>query len=573
MIHQSQETRFVSCARFLLQTLAIILLSVYTPYELRAELARGVVFHDQNGNGTREPSEPGIPGVHVSNGLDIVTTDSNGAYQLAVDDDAILFVIKPRNWRPPINELNLSQFYYVHKPTGSPDESFDYPGVEPTGPLPNTIDFPLTPCVEPEEFSIILMGDPQPVNRQQVRYYANDSIAELVGSQVAFGISLGDIVGDKLSLFGQVNAVQAKVGVPWYNVHGNHDMNYRSPNDRFADETFERVFGPSNYVFQWASVHFIVLDNVFWKGSTVINQDGQPDPENYTGALRDDQLQFVANYVAKVPTSECLVICTHIPLINPEGGQKHGTPELPKLLEVLKKHPHQLSFSAHTHFTRQNFVGGAVEKHTDHQHPEDESLHHHHFQLHHHYNAATGSGSWYRGPKDEQGFPMTPMRDGAPNGYLIATFSGNEYKIRYKAARMPADYQMSIHTPETIAVSQVPSTEVLANVFNGNAKSLVRMRVHGTGDWVVMTKTEREDPTYRAFFERDLAYKNRPHRALPAPVTTAHIWVALLPPGILPGVHVLEVESTDMFGQVDRGIRLIEVDPDPQPPAASLFPK
>jgi len=542
-------------------TITTTMLALFASTHARAEQARGIVFHDKNANGRHEPEEPGIPSVRVSNGLEVVSTDRDGKYQLPVDEDTILFVIKPRNWRTPVNEQRLPQFYYIHKPAGSPDETFDYPGVEPTGPLPSSVNFPLTPSAEPEDFSIVVMGDPQPYNRQQVRYYANDVIAELVDARVAFGISLGDIVGNKLSLFDNVNAVQSKVGVPWYNVHGNHDMNFRSPNDEYADETFERVYGPANFAFQWASVHFVILDNVRWQGFAT-DDAGKIDEGNYVGALSENQLQFVANYVAGVSTDELIVICAHIPLINPTSIV-HGTPELVRLLEILVKHPHQMSFSAHTHYNRHDFVGGPEHLFTDHQHPGEDDQQHHHFQLHHHHNTATGSGSWFRGPKDEQGFPMTPMRDGVPNGYIIATFSGSEYKLRYKAARMPADYQLSIHAPETIAVSQVGSTEVLANVFNGNEKSSVRMRVRGVGDWARMERTEREDPAYRAMYQRDQADKDRPHVALPQPEPTPHIWKAKLPAGVVPGVHILEVESKDMFGQIDRGIRLIEVDPDP----------
>ncbi|HSR73162.1 MAG TPA: hypothetical protein VLL72_12340, partial [Kiloniellales bacterium] len=36
------------------------------------ETARGVVFEDLNGNAARDPGEPGIPGVAVSNGRAVV---------------------------------------------------------------------------------------------------------------------------------------------------------------------------------------------------------------------------------------------------------------------------------------------------------------------------------------------------------------------------------------------------------------------------------------------------------------------------------------------------------------------
>ena len=62
----------------------------------QAEIARGVVFDDKNANGKQDTGEPGIAGIHVSNGVDIATTNQNGTYQLTIEDDTIIFVIKPR---------------------------------------------------------------------------------------------------------------------------------------------------------------------------------------------------------------------------------------------------------------------------------------------------------------------------------------------------------------------------------------------------------------------------------------------------------------------------------------------
>ena len=73
------------------------------------------------------------------------------------------------------------------------------------------------------------------------------------------------------------------------------------------------------------------------------------------------------------------------------------------------------------------------------------------------------------------------MRDGVPNGYIVATFSGSDYSIRYKAARMPAEYQMAIHTEEVIPAGDSASAVVLANIFNGSEESTARMRVRGHG--------------------------------------------------------------------------------------------
>jgi len=513
-----------------------------------AETARGVVFNDLNGNGVRDEGEPGLAGVPVSNGLDVLRTDLDGSYELEVDDDTIVFVIKPRDWRPRIDDENLSRFYYIHKPAGSPDDAYDFPGVEPTGSLPTSIDFPLTTSPEPDEFTVIIMGDPQPQTRQEVRFYANDVVAELIDTTATLGMSMGDIVGNDLELFTAVNDVQALIGVPWYNVLGNHDINFKSPNDEYSDETFERVYGPPNYAFQYGQVHFVVLDNVYWKGPVRKDKEGKQHG-GYEGRLSEDQLQFVANYLKLAPKEDRVVICTHIPL--PEIGTwntQHVTPQCEKLMEILSGHPHTMSFSAHTHVNQHDFVG------SDEGYSPDAATEHHH------HNVATGSGSWYRGALDLQGFPSTAMADGAPNGYILATFKGNDYVLRYKGARMPANYQMAIHTPEVICSDCEKAAEVVANIFNGSERSKVRMRVRGQTDWVPMQQSPRIDPTYAAAQERDVVAAGEDRRPLPGAKVTEHIWAATLPKGLPAGMHVLEVESTDMFDQTDQGIRIIEVE-------------
>ena len=162
------------------------------------KIAKGFVYNDINGNKTMDNNEPGIPNVYVSNGVEIVKTDKNGKYSISISDDAIIFVIKPRDWMTPVNELNLPQFYYIHKPYGSP-ENFTFKGVNPTGPLPNNINFPLYAERGNSNFKMIVFGDPQPYNLEEVDFFSENIISELVGIKgVEFGMTMGDIVGETL---------------------------------------------------------------------------------------------------------------------------------------------------------------------------------------------------------------------------------------------------------------------------------------------------------------------------------------------------------------------------------------
>ena len=77
--------------------------------------AKGIVYNDVNGNRKLDDGEAGIPGIRVSNGRQIVKTNDQGAYSLLIDNDDIIFVIKPRDWVTPLNKNKLPQFFYIHK--------------------------------------------------------------------------------------------------------------------------------------------------------------------------------------------------------------------------------------------------------------------------------------------------------------------------------------------------------------------------------------------------------------------------------------------------------------------------
>src|SRR6188474_488366 len=112
---------------------------------IQPQKASGFVFLDSNQNGRRDPGERGLAGVEISDQSQIVSTDRDGRWELPVesDEDTTYFVVKPRGYMTPVDGDQLPRFYYIHKPKGSPKQK--YPGVEPTGPLPASIDFPLVP--------------------------------------------------------------------------------------------------------------------------------------------------------------------------------------------------------------------------------------------------------------------------------------------------------------------------------------------------------------------------------------------------------------------------------------------
>jgi len=515
-----------------------LLLSIAAPLatasETADEYASGVVFHDRNRNAVRDAFDFGVRGVAVSNGRDVVLTDWKGRYRIAVGDDAVLFVVKPEGWATPVDDNGLPRFYYIHKPQGSPTD-LAYPGVSPTGPLPDRIDFPLYRQRESRAFRAILFADTQPRTFDELILLDRDIIAELIGQQAAFGLTLGDLVGNDLSLFEPLNESVGQIGLPWYNVIGNHDINFDAKTDRHSDESFERVYGPPTYAFSYGKVHFIVLDDVVYDGST-----GSYDVE-----LSEDQLAFVENYLETVPRNRLVVLAMHIPFEYPPLSLD----ERGALFEILKDRPHTLSLAGHAHYQESRFYG--PEEGFDGPQP------------HHQFTAATASGSWWFGAADEVGIPHTTMRDGAPNGYSIIQFDGHRYSIRFKAARRPADHQMNIFTADTATSENAAETEVLVNVFSGSERTRVEMRLGEDDDWTPLSREARKDPYYLAAIERDLQRNPRPQFFLPPAIDSPHLWVGTLPANPPPGTYTIEVRATDMYDQVFCAHRVIRIESNP----------
>lgn len=503
-----------------------VALAIFFPFiAVSQSQVTGIVYDDANGNGKKDRREQGLAGVAVSNGVDVVQTDDKGRYVLPIGEDNIIFVIKPSGYRPPVNEFNQPQGYYIHKPHGSPEST--YPGVAPTGPLPKSVDFGLIKTDESDAFTALVFGDPQPYNMDEIDFFTRGIVNELAGvEKVAFGISLGDIVGDDLTLHQPYIEAMSAIGIPWYNLMGNHDMNFDAPADSLSDETFEAHFGPTNFAFNYGEAHFIVLDNILY-----------PDPRDgkgYWGGFRKDQLDFVENNLRFVPKDKLIVLAFHIPLLH-HNSNSFRNEDRQRLFDLLKDYPNTLSMSAHTHLQRQNFYSKKDGWHQE--------------KPHHEYNAGTTSGDWYSGEYNHQDVPASMMRDGTPRGYAFLRIKGNEYVIDYQVAGMPSDYQMNLFHPQVVAKGRSASARIYVNFFMGYESSLVEYRI-GDGKWTRMSRVNAHDPSFVSMHYRwDQTEELFPGRRPSAAVNSTHLWNGTIPTNLPVGEHRIEVRATDMFGR------------------------
>lgn len=529
-----------------------------------AETAHGVVFVDSNGNGVRDPTEAGSPDILVSNQTTFTRTNAAGEYSIEVNDGDVVFAVKPSGFHFRVNEVQIPQFYYVHRPTGSLKPSLPtpislgekfkqgvglsepeptYAGMDPTGPLPNSIDFGLIPGDATDTFKVTLVADPQPDSALELDHFRDDVASEMaVDPRVqrsAFGIGLGDLMSDHLDFFEPYNQIMAKLGLAWFNVIGNHDMNLDADTDDASDETWHRFYGPNYYAFFAGEVLFVTLDTMLWRlwtekevaAGTDDGKKGIWDPR-----YGERQLRWLSELLASHPKDRLLIILQHVPIIVGGSGLMQDRRELYQLLEGRKV----LVLCGHLHAQEQAFIGewdgykGPGEIH----------------QM----TCATASGGWWKGIRDERGIPIATCMDGTENGYLILSVDGSDYRIEYQAAGKSSEFQMRVHSPAGTVDSS--NREILVNVFAGSPKSRVTARVDGLPpfalDWFVGA-----DPLIERLHKEDDG--SVPNASVEPYGAVHHLWKGLLPEGLPPGLHQLTVEEVDQYGAVHHAAVLFEI--------------
>lgn len=411
---------------------------------------RGVVFEDLNRDGLRQRGEPGVPGVKVSNGLDVVLTDTGGAYTLAVRPDMNLTVVQPAGWATPVDDRQVPQFFYVHKEAGSP-APFRFGGLPATGPAPARVNFPLIRSDVGDDFSCAIIGDSQTYSNTEVGYFRDSTVADVLrDGPGAYDCLLyvGDVVGDDLGLLDRLLEIGSAAGTPQYLTHGNHDFDFDATSDADSADSWRRIYGPEYFAFEIGQVLFVVLDNVVYPCGpddlVIPGREFCAEGQNatYNGRVTDTQMTWLENLLAVTPQDKLVVLSHHIPFISfvDATSTKHQTDNLARIHQLLEGRP-ALSLSGHTHTTEnhapgQSFAGWA----------EAVNIGPLPFR---HIIAGAASGGWYQGDFDVYGTPMALQRMGEPKGYLRLAFDGVDYVESYRGARVDPErgQWLSFNTP------------------------------------------------------------------------------------------------------------------------------
>lgn len=474
------------------------------------------VWEDGNGNQRQDAGEPGVAGVRLYAGRQLLLTASDGRYRLPEDSahDALL-LIKPATHALPL------------RADGLPDNWHAAHGCR---------DFALLPSPHRDErrFEVLLLADSQVEDATELDYFRRDIVEPLLGKAHArFGMTLGDLVDDNLALYPQLKAQMARLATPWLHIPGNHDLDFDAVDDAGSLASYRRHFGPDTFAWEEPGLVFIGLDDVIY-------QPGRSP--RYVGGLREAQFAFLEAYLPTLPKDALLVLGVHIPLFDKGAGvETFRADDRRRLFALLREFPRLLILSGHHHTLGHHWHGadsgwqGA--------------------QPLHEFNVGAACGAFWSGVPNAAGIPDATMADGTPNGHARLHVMGDGgYRLSWHPAKRDGKNAaftdvMRLYAPKVLRQGAYPAWGVYANVFAAPPDAQVEYRIDG-GAWQPMQRFSGIDPWLAAENARDDGSEQlRGFDRSPEARPSTHLWRAALDTRRAVGSHRVEVRARDAHGQ------------------------
>ncbi|SHF71765.1 Calcineurin-like phosphoesterase [Mariniphaga anaerophila] len=444
----------------------------------------------------------GIEGVVVSDGFETTLTDGSGNYRLEVNSEAeFIFISVPSGYKFP-NENGVAKFYEIL----------------PAGMSSRKINFELQRnALDDTRHAFIVWADPQVKTTGDVQRMMTESVPDIaahigeLGNIPVHGITCGDIVFEKFNLYADYKKAVRQMNVPFFQVVGNHDIDYSALTAKASTHQFKENFGPTYYSFNRGKIHYVVLNDVFFKGDDEAYKNKR---RKYMGHIAGEQLRWLKKDLQYVPQGSTVVVSLHIPVFEITFLKSAVRNELKtatvgnrnELYDIIK--PYRVHImSGHTHYneTAEN----------------DNWMEHNH---------ASACNAWWIG---------NICTDGTPGGYAVYQVSGDDISWYYKPTGIERSFQLRLYPK---GESPERPENIVANVWNWD------------DDWRVIWF---EDGVRKGEMERYLgydpqAYKNMFGSEMPEekgslePTRTEHVFSAK------PSENAKEirVEVTDRFGTV-----------------------
>ncbi|MFA6402259.1 MAG: calcineurin-like phosphoesterase C-terminal domain-containing protein [Salinivirgaceae bacterium] len=361
-----------------------------------------------------------IASVVVSDGISVVNTDKDGIYALSSSSDReFIFYSLPSGYESPIVD-GVPVFYAAINAQSKNQQ----------------IDFELTPSKQSQtQHAFIAAGDPQVIDQADCELLKlviadiKKTADNLSAKKPVHAISLGDNVFDNLELYDTYKQIIAKTKLPFYQVVGNHDMDYNERSDELSAKSYSAKLGPSYYSFNKGNIHYVVLKDVFYYGYSY----------RYIGYVNETQLAWLEKDLSAIKVGSTVIVSLHIPTVygESEKADSYSTTlsnslmnrdALYKILTPFNTH----ILAGHSHTQWNTIIAPKLFEHTH----------------------SAVCAAWWQG---EIG------TDGTPKGYTVYEVNGDSISWYFKGVGMEKEEQFKLYP---YGPDLLNPDSIVVNVFN-----------------------------------------------------------------------------------------------------------
>ncbi len=454
----------------------------------------------------------GVPGVVVTDGYAVTTTDADGNYSFWSNKRmGYVYISMPSGYR-----------IYTSRYASILDKTF--PKFYDALTFPNTVnkvqthDFKLV--VENNDSHVYIVGtDVHLANRNndydQYKKWFIPRVKEVVsnaGSTPIYSTMLGDNSWDNYWYSNSFNIANYKSAVcnsgyptAMFPIMGNHDNDgatlFTDSTDFQAANAYRLAMGPNYYSYNIGKIHYVVLDNIYYintynpdkKQNTGITGD-----RDYSGYITDYQLDWLRKDLSHVSKDATLVIQCHIPMwrvrtSSPFEGylnfSGNGVNSGIILANIIKDFKQIHVLTGHTHYNAHSYPADMPNLHEN--------------------NVAAVCAVWWMSANYTG---IHNCRDGSPGGFTVYYMNGDSISWKYLSMQdngnsqfhavdmntVKAFYQNNASIRKMITLSGrtnfalAESNTVLVNVFNYDPAW--KVEAFENGNALSVTRKYSEDP-------------------------------------------------------------------------------
>ncbi len=445
--------------------------------------------------GTVSCKGAGISNVPVTDGVTIVKTDKKGKFTLVTTSERdFVYYTLPSGYDSPIID-GVPVFYKpIRKDINLQNINFEIVKSEKSQQSHTFIAWADPQVLEMEEFDQL----------KAVVQDINSTVKEISNQVPVHAICLGDLVFDRLNFYDDYKRIVSQTGLPFYQVIGNHDMDYNKRSDELSAVSYSAKFGPAYYSFNKGLIHYVVLKDVFYYGFSY----------RYIGYINEMQLSWLEQDLAGVKPGSTVIVGIHIPTVDISpvkndisslSGSVMNKDALFKILSPFNTH----ILAGHSHTQWNTSVAPNLFEHVH----------------------AAASGAWWQGEVSV---------DGSPQGYTVYEVDGDKLTWYFKGVNKDRNDQFKMYPPGT--EEKYPDC-VVVNVYNYDPAWKV---VWYENDKLIgkMEQYWGKDPLANELYQPG---KNKKHSWLSADETN-HLFKARVRD---PKARIA-VEVTDRFGNLYR---------------------